>query len=164
MSYIALATITLTGTDSEILFSSIPTSVNGVALRDLVIVGQGTGTGNAVSSIIRFNGDTGNNYSEVAMYGLNSGSAASYGAANIGFNQGLFFRSTPGVYIMHLMDYSATNKNKTFLSRMDVSDYASFSMAGRYASNSAITSISLAQNGGPAFASGCTFSLFGIAG
>mgnify|MGYP007006659575 CR=1 FL=1 len=65
MSYIALATTTLGSAASSVTFSSIPASVNGVALRDLVVVlTTPTAAGNANGTIF-FNGDTGGNYSRV---------------------------------------------------------------------------------------------------
>jgi hypothetical protein len=163
MSYIALATTTLSSSAATVTFSSIPTTVNGTALRDLIVVVTGTGTGNTGSSLIQFNNDTGNNYSEVAMFGLGSGSGGNYTTSNVSVNQGMFFRTTQGTYIMQILDAMATDKHKTILSRMDVADYATFVMAARYASTSVISTIKLQNANSVSFASGTTLSLYGVA-
>ena len=155
-TYIALSTTTIGASTATVTFSSIPATY-----RDLVVVISGTATGNAPSSKVTFNSDNGNNYNEVAMYGLGS-SAASFSTPNIAFNQGLFLQTTQGQYILQILDYAQTNKHKTLLSRTDTASYAVFAMAGRYASTNAINTIKLELNGGPSFAAGCTFSLYGI--
>jgi len=160
-TYTALANITLGSTAATVTFTSIPATY-----RDLVLVYNGTVETGATTGI-RFNGDTGSNYNEVVMYGVGSGSGTSTATANLtGLNVGY-----PGTGItqirVQIMDYSATDKHKTTLSRSDNSAIVVAALAGRWASTSAITSITFrnseSQSGIYDFNAGSTFALYGIA-
>jgi hypothetical protein len=155
-TYTALATITLTGTDSSIDFASIPGTY-----RDLVIVIRAKNTVDAQGIRAQFNSDTGNNYSYVVMYGTGSsaasGASASQGYADFGVN-----RTTDTSTIVQIMDYSATDKHKTMLVRSDNASEITLAYANRWASTSAITAIKLYASVN-SFAIGSTFSLYGIA-
>lgn len=156
-TYIPLATITLTGTDSSIDFASIPATY-----RDLVLVVQGTTTTGA-GLPMRFNGDSGSNYSNVVAYGDGSSTASGSGSGT-SFELG-YFTTNPAMSIVQIMDYSATDKHKTALIRYGspASTNITAMRAGRWASTAAITSITLTLTTG-SYSSGTTFSLFGIAG
>lgn len=152
-TYTALATITLTGSDSSIDFSNIPSS-----FRDLVIVWQGTTTNNT-DTVVSVNGDTTNTYPNVQMFG--SGTTA----VGTSFTRtGAYFAyaasGTLGNAIMQIMDYSATDKHKSFITRYNVLETAA--TASRWASNTAISSLSVRATSF-SFAAGSTFSLYGIA-
>ena len=69
--------------------------------------------------------------------------------------------STTGAIIAQVMDYSATDKHKTFLTRESRTGAAVAAIASRWASTSAVTSLAVIGDGGN-FASGCTFSLYGV--
>lgn len=162
-TYTALATETLTGTDTSITFSSIPATY-----RDLVLVFDGKGTTTPISVRVRVNGDTGSNYSWVRATGGSAGVLSnSYSTTYLPLiwsNQALGTTQTNG--ILQLMDYSATDKHKTSLIRENSNntDGTNTAMyAGRWASTTAINQIEVyvaTQN----FAAGCTFSLYGIKG
>ena len=147
-TYTALANVTL-GSTATVTFSSIPATY-----RDLILVVRGT------TNNIRVNGDTGSNYSNVAMYG--NGSSAGSGAETTTF----FYTNWWGggtaanrMYIVQFMDYSATDKHKTILVRGDQADAEANANAGRWANTAAITSITSVGTA-PA---GSTWSLYGIA-
>jgi hypothetical protein len=95
------------------------------------------------------------------MYGTGSGSGASDSfGGTFGYIGDMF--STPITQItIQLMDYSVTDKHKTWLYRMDNS--ANYTMAGaaRYASNTAVSNIRLELNNAASYAAGTTFSLYG---
>lgn len=152
-TYIPLATITLTGSDSSIDFASIP-----AIYRDLVLVINSTTT-SGQDILFRFNGDT-SNYSRVYAYGPGSGTnSGSDSTAGWGWTSTARSMST-----LQIMDYSATDKHKTILSRTgEPTSYGTAMFAGRWASTAAVTSISAIVSSG-SFATGSTFSLFGIAG
>ena len=154
-TYIPLANITLTGTDSNITFASIPATY-----RDLDLVIDGTisaGGGEVVR--INFNGDgTSGNYPAVFMDG--NGSTTTSSTDNRRF--GLMYPTRTNI-IAQLNDYSTTDKHKTWLSRANGPANAVFASAGRWANTAAITSISIFPDAN-GFATGSTFSLFGIAG
>lgn len=153
-TYTALATITLTGTDAEITFASIPGTY-----RDLVIVWQGTSSGGNTDTVVSVNGDTSNTYPNVQMFGSGSSTNSSTFTRT-----GAYFAyaasGTLGNAIMQIMDYSATDKHKTFLTRYNVLETSA--TASRWANNSAITSLSVRATS-LSFAAGSTFSLYGIA-
>jgi hypothetical protein len=155
-TYTPLATVTLGASASSVTFGSIPATY-----RDLIIVHNNLGTADAGDSVIRFNSDSGSNYSRVIMYG--NGSSALSASATGQTSLSLFFpRTTVGFASLQIMDYSATDKHKTVLNRTDTADYVAWASAGRWANTAAITSIYLAPSTGQ-FATGFTVSLYGIA-
>jgi hypothetical protein len=158
MSYIALATTTLGSSASTVTFSSIPTSVGGVALRDLILVYNGTG--NATAPInLQLNGS--GSGSSLYMQGDGSSPGSAVDANNL--RTGFCISGLNSVIVAQIMDYSATDKHKTYLSREGMGAGQVVTWAGRRASNDAVTSVAFACVGF-SFNSGSTFSLFGIAG
>jgi hypothetical protein len=156
-TYIALANLTLNGTDSSITFDSIPSTY-----RDLVAV-INTDSSTQADLYLRFNGDTGNNYNRVT--GQGTGSVASYNSStNAAFmrlnGNGDLATDFSQNAIIQVMDYSATDKHKSVLSRTN-STHGVDMTAGRWASTNAVTSVTIYPSTG-SFESGSTFSLFGI--
>lgn len=155
-TYIALATITLTSTDSEIVFSSIPATY-----RDLVLVYTGTNATGLAGFRLRLNGDTTSVYSTVNMNGDNNGNANSSAQTETSANLGV---SSTGQSsnIVQIFDYAQTNKQKTMLARGN-SMSPSFvrASAGRWANTAAVTSVTVSTFAYD-FNSGSTFSLYGI--
>jgi hypothetical protein len=159
-TYTPLATVTLGGSDSEIVFSSIPATY-----RDLILVINGKASvPGADSAVMRFNSDTGSNYSNVRMVGTGS-SATSYADtaafAYIGIPTN---SSTAFSIITQIMDYSATDKHKTLLSRHGQADGWVTAHAGRWANTTAITSVSVLVPTGSTwtYQTGMTMSLYGV--
>ena len=155
MSYIPLATVTLGGSDADIVFSNIPAT-----FKDLVLVIAGTSDNNT-GLYLRFNGDTGSNYTTVGMYG-NGSSAISY-SQTLSFTNTNFISNTQGVNTVQLMDYSATDKHKTILGRASYGNNLAQAAAGRWANTAAINSITCFLDAGRTFQTGATFSLYGVA-
>jgi hypothetical protein len=158
-TYVSLGTITLASTDSEIVFSSIPATY-----RDLIVIIQATGSAR-IEPKFRINGDTGSNYSWVRMTGTGSATASSAGTFSYGVlsQAGQLETSTPTNIIFQLMDYSATDKHKTILSSFDNAADAVEKFANRWANTSAVTSLAFNFDVAGSYASGSTFSLYGIA-
>jgi hypothetical protein len=165
-AYVALANVTLGSSTSIVSFTSISQSY-----RDLVFIiniSGLTGTPTNIGSIFRINGDSGANYGEVEMTG--TGSAASSGGAS-GQNQlplPSSESSTPSMTKLDFLDYSATDKHKTILTRGDRPDNRTTARAGRWASTSAITSVTFYAPDYFAgtvdtWNAGSTFALYGIA-
>lgn len=162
-TYIALATITLTSTDSEIIFSSIPATY-----RDLVVVcnTRSTRAANNDFLLYQINGDTGSNYAWVLMFGPGSGSGGSLtNTLTVGVTDAQPAANRPagefGAARIQLMDYSQTNKQKTILTRTDSASDVTSAGATRWANTNAINQIRLFMEFG-SIASGSTFSLYGI--
>lgn len=153
-AYVALANVTLGSSVSTVTFSSIVGTY-----RDLVLVINGF-TSAGGEGFIQFNGDSGGNYNSVRMYGTGSStgsdSQSSANRAQIG-NIG----ASNSVSIIQIMDYIATDKHKTVLSRANTSSEV-FALAARWANTAAVTSFQLALQSGT-FSAGCTVALYGIA-
>jgi hypothetical protein len=71
--------------------------------------------------------------------------------------------SNRGTIIVSIMDYSATDKHKTFLSRSNDPETVQ-SFAGRWGSTAAVNAIKVLNQVTHNFNSGTTFSLYGISG
>jgi hypothetical protein len=159
-TYRALANITLGSSASSVTFSSIPAT-----FRDLVLVYAGTQTNASGEIWIRYNSDTGSNYSTVQMGGLGSGSgfSTSYTTTRIvpTANQA---ESTTVItnIVMSIFDYSATDKHKTSLVRANNSALGTQAQANRWANTAAITTVEITTGTGQ-LAAGSTFALYGIA-
>jgi hypothetical protein len=161
-TYIALANLTLTGTDAEVSFASIPATY-----RDLVVIANWPNSGNPASPfvLLRLNGDTGSNYTWVQMYG-DGGSGGGQSDASAGSVTSIrvgYLQNSAAMTRINVMDYSATDKHKTVLDRSDQTEATTRTSAfvGRWANTNAVTSLSLTAGTGT-FASGSTFALYGI--
>jgi hypothetical protein len=160
-AYIPLANLTLATSVNSVLFSSIPGTY-----RDLVLVFVGKSTNGAGNDIlsIQINGDTGSNYTWVRMNGDGSATdsfsqtSTVAGVVLIGNNSS----PLPNA-IYQFMDYSATDKHKTFLGRGNDSSTQVSATASRWANTAALTSIRVFPNSGSNYSVGSTFNLFGIA-
>lgn len=154
-TYTALANVTLGSTASTVTFSSIPATY-----RDLVLVPKITNA-SVFSLFLRFNSDSGANYSFVGAYGAASPTSASYSISNTNQIeiQDTNSTSTP---IINIMDYSATDKHKTILHRNGVVTQYVAMQAGRWQNTAAITTVQLIASG-TTFSVGSSFALYGIA-
>ena len=159
-TYVPLQTITLSGSASSVTFSSIPNTY-----RDLIIVSYLP----SVAALggyfgVRFNGDSGNNYSEAFMFGAGSGSGTSILRSGIDGHFPLWdYTKNNALITVQVMDYSASDKHKTSLARGQSPEYGQVTAASlRWANNDPITSVTLTIQT-RTFESGCTFSIYGIA-
>ena len=151
-TYTALANITLSSSASSVSFSSIPAS-----LRDLILVISG-GPTTSSDLLVKVNSDSGSNYSRI--YAIGNGTAASSASDSTG-GFGAFIAGTNNTIILQFMDYSATDKHKTVLSRFDSTELYAGMIAGRWANTAAITTIDLTVPS-TTFVSNSTFSLYGV--
>lgn len=164
-TYTPLANLTLTSGQTSVTFSSI-----SQAYRDLVLVINWQNSGLGSAGRLEINSNTGSNYNGVWMNGwststVNSGfesnstsariAGASYGPVDVFSN----------IATLHFLDYSATDKHKTILSRYGTGTTGGEvqATASRFASTSAITTIKFFDVVGQTFTSGSTFTLYGIA-
>jgi hypothetical protein len=153
-TYTPLATVTLGSAASSVTFSSIPATY-----RDLIVVFVGSGSTNA-DLRVRLNGDTGSNYSFVYALGAASVISAS------GTQNGLTFGAVDAgqtLSKMSIMDYSATDKHKTALTRWDsISSSATTMYASRWANTAAVNTVLVFPTSGT-LSTGATVALYGIA-
>ncbi len=156
-TYTPLAEITLGSSAASVTFSSI-----SQAYRDLVLVINGsradTSTGGMFATV---NGDSGANYSYVNMEGNGSTASSGSGSGWTSLYFEIWGNTTRANWVINLVDYSATDKHKTILGRNDSASNKTIANAQRWASTSAITSITLPA-GGSGWIAGSTFSLYGI--
>jgi len=115
--YESIATYTLTGTQASVEFSGISGSYKHLQLR-VMMRSNGSFAG-TLDMWMRFNSDTGSNYSRHVLQG--NGTAASGGAntsqTRIPFGNAipgaLSTANTFGVAVIDILDYTSTNKAKT---------------------------------------------------
>jgi hypothetical protein len=122
--------------------------------------------------VLNFNGVVSSTiYSQHAAYGTGSGAINAYGAGSqtLGITwQGAGGDYTnPAVNIIDLVDFSNTNKHKTFKSLTGRDNYGSGTVSlnsGSFQSNNAISSITLSTTTTVNFAQYSFFGLYGIKG
>ena len=166
-SYESIATVTVgSGGAANVEFTSIPATYTHLQIR-------GIGRGSFTDLTMRFNSDTGNNYSSHRLYGTGS-SAGSDGESSSG-SYGTFIlyagrlNSAASVFcanIIDILDYANTNKYKTSRSFYGFDDNSSgniFLTSGNWRNTNAITTIRLTPNSGT-IAEYSEFSLYGIKG
>lgn len=157
-TYIPLANITLGSSAASVTFSSI-----SQAYRDLVLVVSATGSA-ADSLRSRLNADTSTNYAVVNMTGSGSTASSSAFSGRNGFDLSVnaALSTTENLLCtVQVLDYSATDKHKPVLARTGRAGQADEALALRWASTSAVTTMSVYPNSG-SFTSGSSFALYGI--
>ena len=156
-----ISTVTVgSGGAASVTFSSIPSTYTHLQIR---ITEAYSGSG--FNPRVRFNSDTGSNYSW--HYVLGDGSSASAGAA--ANTTGMFLNSntalsTMTVHIIDILDYANINKNKTIrvLDGYDANGSGFIDLwSGNWRNTSAVTSISIDAG---TFAQYSSFALYGIKG
>jgi hypothetical protein len=158
VTFTPIATTTLGSAQSSVTFSSI-----SGAYTDLVLVTNGKmSAGSALNNKLTFNSDTTTNYSRTYIYGDGSTPISGRDSSqdNLGF---IYWNSTnPNTTIIQIQNYSNTTTYKTAIARTSESGVAA-AYVGLWRSTSAITSITITRGSTNDFASGSTFSLYGIA-
>ena len=161
-TYSTIATTTLGSATNTVTFSSISGSYT-----DLVVISSFTVSSDSANVIVRFNNDSGSNYSSTRIEGTGttassnrSSSATSIGVeSNIGSDD-----ASPSTFIFNVMNYSNATTYKTMLTRTNaaVGTYPGLTaQVGLWRSTSAINRIDIIQ-GGVNFKVGSTFTLYGI--
>lgn len=109
-AYDALATVTLSANTTSITFTGIPGGYKHLQIRGIA----NSSSGSEDNQVLRFNGDSGNNYSQHLLYG-NGSSAFSSGNPS----SSIPYPSLPGTSgnftasVIDILDYASTTKNKT---------------------------------------------------
>lgn len=165
-TYTPIASQTLSSATATVTFSGIPQTYT-----DLVLVMnlRDTASGTQTYPFVRFNGDSGTNYSFTRFQGTgsiaNSGRASNQNklelteAAGAGTAANVFSPT-----IVHLQNYANTTTNKTCLVRINNSEsgggVAVGALVGLWRSTAAITEVTI--TGQTSLASGSSFTLYGI--
>jgi hypothetical protein len=160
-TYTPIATTTLGSAAASYTFSSIPSTYT-----DLILVFSGTNNQavNTADYTLRFNSDSGTNYSRTAAMGNGSTTNSVRGS-----NQTSLFltywgapSTTQTTIITNILNYANTTTYKTVTTRNANSASGTDITAGLWRSTSAINTILITNTVGT-FSSGSTFTLYGIA-
>ena len=157
-TYVALATNTLSSTAASVTFSSI-----SGAYTDLVVVIHTKGT-SAANPGLRFNGDTGSNYSSaVANGGGGTTTSFRYASTSIlkSHNAGSAMNGVWTTFTANIQNYSNATTYKTVLTRYSPTAEVDFGV-GIWVSTAAITSLTVITDSST-YDTGSTFTLYGIA-
>lgn len=161
-TYEKLATTTLGSNQATITFSSISASYT-----DLVLIVSANQTPALNTQYIRFNGDTGTNYSYTILAGNGTSAVSARGTTQDAWYSGYYGvppTSNFGTEIYSFQNYANTTTFKTGLSRTGRASGGTDAMVGLWRNTAAITSITYGITGISAFlTSGSTFTLYGIA-
>jgi len=167
-SYESIATVSVgSGGTSTISFTSIPSTYKHLEIRGIGQINTGT-----EYALVRFNSDSGANYSIHFLSG--NGSAASAGAATSANQAAMFYgmgmpstANTFGAGVCTILDYADTNKYKTVrsLDGFDANGSGGIELvSSSWRNTAAITSISLTPNSSKTFTQYSQFALYGIKG
>lgn len=169
-----IATGTGTGSSDSITFSSIPTTYKHLQIRGVANAAYGSADNGALG--IRFNGDTGSNYTRQGFGGSlsgNPGSISQYYLTGTSFAQsgeGVYLDvngSRMGTNIIDILDYRDTNKYKITrsISGVMVSTTRGFVgyLSGMWYNTAAVTSITVFQQNA-SFGTATKFALYGLKG
>lgn len=158
-TYEPIATNTVSGSSTtSVVFSSISGSYT-----DLVIVLNAKVASGTASVRLRFNSDTGSNYSWTTVSG--NGSAA-YSTRTTSTTSGRldefgYLNTEWSVDVVNVLNYSNASTYKTVLSRCNNPSIGTDLTVNLWRSTAAITSIEL-YVGASNFVAGSTFTLYGI--
>jgi hypothetical protein len=169
-TYEKIATNTLGSAQASITFSTI-----SGAYTDLVLISfvRDTRSETYGYPALRFNSDTGSNYSRTAVYGDGSGAASGRASSQTSllYCEAAGASQAAGNYapiVTHFQNYSNSTTYKTILSRFNnVAGNGGFqtgALVGLWRDTAAITSITILGDPGAStnLATGSTFTLYGI--
>jgi hypothetical protein len=166
--YESIATTTLTGNQTTITFSSIPSTYTHLQLR---ILARSNKAGQAYDYLrLRINGASGSSYSRHALLGNGSAASANVTANDTLIGMGEIPAATAssnifGGSVIDLLDYKDTNKNRTVRGLIGEDKNGSgtiYLASGAYYSTTAVSSLSLFCGDGGDFTQYSTFALYGI--
>lgn len=152
-TYEKIATTTLGSAAASVTFSSISS-----AYTDIVVIA----TGQVVTEstlYFRFNGDSGSNYSSTTVAG-NGTSPDQIRFTNTDRMYFYNWKPSPSNAIFNIQNYSNSTTNKTVLARMNGSTGYTSATVGMWRSTATINQLLIHSN--DTFASGSTFTLYGI--
>jgi hypothetical protein len=148
---------TLLSNTTTVTFTGLPQ-----VYRDLVLVCTYANVSGGDQPTLIFNGDTGSNYSLVGVAGYSTSSVASwsYTSTNIHpMNYTGISAGETGLWKVDILDYSATDKHKTVLSRSNHTGEVDMN-AARWTNTAAIISLTITSS--LVLAAGSTFYLYGV--
>ena len=158
-TYEPIASQTLGSATTTVDFTSIAAN-----WTDLVLVANFNASSGSPNAKLRVNGDTGTNYSNTILHGNGSsaGSSRQSNSGEMSINWNVNLSTTSNNFLVwQIMSYANTNVFKTMLWATGNAGGEVIRTVGLWRSTSAITSLSV-FTASLSFASGSTFSLFGL--
>jgi len=156
LTYTAIETVTLSSSQASITFSSIPQTYTDLVVK---VSARGTRVYQFDSAQIRFNGDTGNNYSYRDLVGAGGGTPTSGSNTSRGIPDRIFLvdvmpaasstTNTFGSFDIYIPNYTSSNYKSVSVDAVGESnsstagDVAQLLEAGLWSSTAAITSITV---------------------
>lgn len=156
-TYEPIATYTATGSISDYTFTSVPGTYTDLVL----VISAKNSSYNQSSGELRFNSDTGTNYSSTELSGSGTSASSSRSANATSVQCYRTDITNYGTSIIHINNYANTSYHKSVIGRR-ATENGSGLFLGLWRSTSAITSITVKPEGGTTFSSGSKFTLFGI--
>ena len=165
ITYEPIATETLGSAAASVTFSSIPGTYTDLVL----VLGDLKSSISSNSINVRYNSDSGTNYSYTIITGTGSAAQSARGSNQTssffgGYNVGVD-STYPSVMVGHIMNYANTTTYKTGFSRYGIERAASTgetqAIVNLWQSTAAITSVTIATYTGN-WSIGSVFSLYGI--
>lgn len=166
----SIATAVGTGSSDSITFNSIPSGYTHLQIRGIAAVNYNSADFGTIG--VRFNGDTGTNYTRHPLRGFRSGGVnylQTSGIANTTYAEaGIAYLKIGdnilGANVIDILDYNNTNKNKTvrgFSGAQWTTAGAVQLGSGVWRSTASVTSVTLFGSNGN-FGTQTTFALYGI--
>jgi hypothetical protein len=157
-TYEPIATTTLGSSSTDVEFNTISS-----AYTDLVLVIDGKDTTSTYSPYIQFNGDTTTNYSITNLYGDGSSAASNRSSSTSTPYLGSLGTSR-GNMIIQIQNYANTTTYKTALVRINAANFRTYASVVLWRkSPEAINRVNIKMEASGNFATGSTFTLYGIA-
>jgi hypothetical protein len=153
-TYEPIATQTISSSVSSVTFTSIASTYT-----DLYLIINNLQLSTAGDTLIRFNSDSGNNYSFTLLYGTGSSVASVRGTNNNGVRL-VYDDNFKPVIRVNIQNYSNTTTSKTVLLRADSASQNTELAVSLWRNTSAINSITLLNASGNI--TGGTYTLYGI--
>jgi len=159
ITYEPIATTTLGSNTASVTFSTIPGTYT-----DLVLVSFPKRTNQSDAAIFAYpNSDTtGNLASNTAVYGDGTSASSNQRSNSNGVRIGVIGLGEAGTQIAQFMNYANTNVFKTVLSRENRAEEYTFGVVNLWRNTNAITSLLIQVSNASDFATGSTFTLYGI--
>jgi hypothetical protein len=130
------------------------------AYTDLVLVVNASLASGAASILMRYNSDSGTNYSGTRLIG-NGTTATSERTTSANQNDIGYFNTSMCNSVVSIQNYSNATTYKTCLVRANTTEYV-FGQVQMWRNTAAITSISISNSSAVNFTAGSTFSLYGV--
>tara|TARA_R110000764_G_scaffold223029_1_gene311821 strand:+ start:219 stop:710 length:492 start_codon:yes stop_codon:yes gene_type:complete len=154
-TYTLIDSVTLASSAASVTFSGISATGKG----DLVVVINSLADAGTTNFTMRFNGAT-TGYTSVTAYGDGTTAASYSSSSNLDLMAFGGATTAPSLVTATVLDYSATNKHKSVLSRGDRGDKQASMSAGRWADTAAVTSLTVRTTTANNYAIGSTFHLY----